>query len=117
MAIYTKHLLSGSANGRGILITGTNAASAQSVHSAPGGTTSLDEVFLYACNVSTANVTLNVLWGGVTEPNDQTSALIVSNSGRNLVMDGRLINAGLVVSCYATGTNVVVDGFVNRIIS
>jgi hypothetical protein len=117
MATYSKHLLSGSVNGKCILISGTSAATAQTLHTHPGGTGSLDEVFLYACNVATSNATLYLLWGGTLNPDDTELALISANTGRNLVTDGRLVTNGLSITAYSSGTTIVMDGFVNRITS
>ncbi len=52
MATYSKVLLSGSTNGKGIKI----ASSSTTVHTAIAGTSSIDEIWLYAVNSSAADV-------------------------------------------------------------
>jgi hypothetical protein len=115
MATYTKHLLSASTSGRGILVTATGTNTPTLIHTAQAGTNSLDELYLYASNMALSNGTLAVCWGGTVFPNDITTTPLLPGAGRVLVMDGRLIQDNLVVSAYSNGTAVVVDGFVNRI--
>jgi hypothetical protein len=117
MATYTKHTLSASTSGRGILVTATGTNTPTLIHTAQSGSNILDELYLYACNLAPSNGTLAVCWGGTVFPNDITTATVLQGAGRVLVMDGRLIQDGLVVSAYSNGTAVVVDGFVNRITS
>ena len=69
MPSYSKQLLSGSTNGRGILVAAT-ATAGTLIHTAVSGTSSLDEVWLYAHNTSASAVKLTLEWGGVTSPND-----------------------------------------------
>jgi len=116
MATYTKKLLSGSTNGKQILITATTNGSAQTIHTAVAGTSSLDEVFIYAYNDSSSIVNLVLLWGGTTEPDNKDLIPIPSQSGRTLVVDGALLQNGLLIKAYASVASVIVlDGFVNNI--
>lgn len=118
MPTYTKQLLSGSTNGKNILVTGTGTATGVVVHTAPAGTNSLDEVFLYAHNLGVAAFVVTVGWGGTVYPNDFNVVNLSNGQGRTLIEDGRLLQNGLSVIAYTTsaGTNLVVmDGFVNRI--
>ena len=69
MATYTKAILSGSTDGKQILVTATTS-SGTTIHTAVSGTTNIDEVWLYATNNDTASVNLTILWGGSTSPND-----------------------------------------------
>lgn len=115
MPTYSKQLLSGSTNGKGIFVTANGTASPTLLHTAPAGTTSLDEVYLYACNMAPSNGTVAILWGGTVFPDDITATTVTQNSGRNLLVDGRLINNGLSITVYSNGTGMVMDGFVNRI--
>lgn len=113
---YTKTLLSGSTDGKQIKVTGTNAAGAVTVHTAVSGTSSLDEVYLYAYNDDTATRLVTILWGGTTEPDNAIRAYLGAKSGRTLVVDGALLQNSLVVKAFADAANVVlIDGFVNRI--
>lgn len=63
MATFQKLRLSGSTEGRGIVITATGTATAQVIHTASNVATTYDEVWLYATNISTATVLLTVEWG------------------------------------------------------
>ena len=115
MATFTKTLLSGSTNGRNVKVVAT-ATAGTLIHTAIAGTTSLDEVYLYACNTSGSAVTLTIEWGGVTSPDDLTVISLPATSGRILIADGKLLQNGLVIRAFASSANVIViDGFVNRI--
>lgn len=116
MATFTKNLLSGSTNGKQILISGTASGSANTIHTAVSGTSNLDEIFLYVYNSSTSAVELTVLWGGTTQPDNEIKVTVPPKAGRTLVCDGMLLQNSLVVKAFAGTTNVlVVDGFVNSI--
>ena len=115
---FQKLPLSGSDDGRSILISAVTSASATQIHTAPpSGSTITDEVYLYAYNDSTASVILNLQWGGGLEPGDIVRTTITARSGRNFIVDGRLIQNGHTISAYATnGANALaVEGFINRI--
>ena len=112
---FAKSLLSGSTNGKQIKVTGTNTAGHITVHTAVSGTSAADEIWLYACNTSASAVLLTLEWGGTTAP-DNNMVATYPNSGRVLIVDGALLQNGLVVYAFAATANVVVlDGFVNNI--
>jgi len=116
MSTFTKLPLSASINGKQILIGATTSGSATPIHTAVTGTTSLDEIWLYAYNDSTSSLQTSILWGGTTEPNDIVRQRIDSKSGRTLIVDEKLLQNGLTISAYCDSPNVVIiDGFVNRI--
>lgn len=116
MATFTKNLLSGSTNGKQILITVTTNGTAQTIHTAVSGTSSVDEVWLYAYNDDTSAHTLSILWGGTTEPNNVIRVNIPAKNSRILCVDGMILQNSLVIKAYADTANfVVVDGFVNNI--
>jgi len=116
MATVSKNLLSGSVNGKAILIAGTVSGSATQLHTAIAGTTSYDEVWLYAINNATSSLTCSILFGSTTEPNDVFRAVVNPNGGRTLLVDGSLANNGIVIYGYATVTNLLsIAGFCNRI--
>ena len=113
---YTKQLLSGSVQGKQIKVTGTNVAGAVTVHTAVAGTAAWDEIWIYAFNADTVSRVLTLLWGGTTEPDNDIIATLFPKSGRLLVVDGALLQNGLLVKAYADAANVVlIDGFVNAI--
>lgn len=114
---FDKLPLSGSDDGRSILITSITSASATPIHTAPpSGSTITDEVYLYAYNDSTSSLVLNVQWGGGTEPGDIFRTTLTSRGGRVFIVDGRLIRNGHTISAYGSAANwISIEGFVNRI--
>jgi hypothetical protein len=114
--VFTKALLSGSTNGKGILVTGTSTGASVTVHTAVSGTTSLDEIWIWAMNNDTVDRVLTIEWGETTATND-TVINIPTKSGRFLIIDGRLLQNSLVVTAFAAAANVIVlDGFVNKVV-
>lgn len=114
MASAVKRLLSGSTDGRGILIA-ASASPGTLVHTSMAGTTpgSYDEIWLWAYNSDTANAVLFVEWGETTLPRKITVPL---QTGLIPVIPGLILQNSQVVRVYASVPNVVkVDGFVNRI--
>jgi hypothetical protein len=115
MATFSKLPLSGSTNGRQVLVSAT-ATAGTLIHTAVSGTSSLDEVWLYAVNTSTSAVKLTIEYGGTTAPNDQIELTISGESGLVLVCPGLVLNNGLVIRAFAGTTNVIaISGYVNRI--
>jgi hypothetical protein len=116
MATYTKKLLSGSTNGQQIKVVHTTNGTADTIHTAVAGTSSLDEIWIYAYNDDTVPRNLVILFGGTTEPDNKVLTSVPAQSGRLLVLDGALLQNGLVVKAYASAANVIIlDGFVNNI--
>ena len=116
MATFTKNKLSGSTNGKQILVVHTTNGTADTVHTAVAGTSSWDEVWLYAYNENSIAVVLTILWGGTTEPDNVIRVTLAGQSGRLLVCDGMILQNGLVIKAYASiASKVLVDGFVNSI--
>jgi hypothetical protein len=116
MATFTKLILSASNNGQHILLSSTGSSSANPIHTTPAGTSSLDEIYLYAYNEATASVLTTLNWGGGSEPTNICRVTLPPQSGRILIADGMLLTNGLTVYGYASASNMVnIDGFVNRI--
>ena len=116
MATYTKLPLSASTSGQQILITATTSGSATPIHTAVAGTSSLDEIWIYAYNDATASLLTSLIWGGGAEPSNVVRLSIPAQSGRILITDGKLLQNSLTVYAYASASNYVsIDGFVNRI--
>lgn len=114
MTIYTKELLSGSTDGKGILVSGSTTASSVTIHTAHS--TAQDEIWIYAVNSQIATVKLTVEWGETSEPNGNIEAAISGESGLYLVIPGLILTNSLVVKAFASASNVVIiHGFVNRI--
>ena len=112
MATYSKQLLSGSTNGKGIKIANTSTT----VHTAVAGTSDIDEIWLYAVNSSGSDVKLTVEWGGTTDPDDHIEVTITAEAGLTLVAPGIPLQNGLIVKAKGATTNVIlIHGYVNRI--
>ena len=112
MATYSKQLLSGSTNGKGIKIANTSTT----VHTAVAGTSDIDEIWLYAVNSSGSDVKLMVEWGGTTDPDDHIEVTITAEAGLTLVAPGIPLQNGLIVKAKGATTNVIlIHGYVTRI--
>ncbi len=118
MATYTKTILSGSTDGRGILVAAT-ATAGTLIHTGSATATTLDEIWLYAVNSDAADVKLTLEWGGVTVSDDLIEVTVTAESGLMLVAPGLLIKGNaspLVVRAWAAVTNdIIIHGYVNQI--
>ena len=116
MATFTKTLLSGSTNGKAIKVVAT-ATAGTTIHTAVSGTSSLDEIWLYAHNSSASAVKLTLEWGEATAPDGNIEINIgAEGTGLVLVAPGLLLQNSLVVKAFAATANVVtLTGYVNRI--
>lgn len=115
MATFAKLTLSGSTNGRGILVGTTDTT----IHTGSTSTSVYDEIWLYASNVTTAASKLTVKWGGTTEAGDFIEQSIPGESGLILVVPGLLLRGtgtALIVRATAADANaIVLFGYVNQI--
>lgn len=119
MATFTKQILSGSTDGKGILVAAT-ATAGTLIHTGSSTASTLDEIWIYAQNTSVSTCKLTLEWGGVAAPADHIEVSIVGESGLLLVAPGLLIkgnaSAALIVRAFAAVTNVItITGYVNRI--
>lgn len=120
MATFTKTILSGSTNGKGIFINQTSSGSAVTVHTASTTTTTLDEVWIYAHNYDTATRKLTIEWGDTSSSN-HIEILVNSESGLVLVVPGFILqgagspNTPVVKAFASTSTSLTIHGYVNRI--
>jgi len=115
MATYSKELLSGSTEGKGILIA-TDATAGTLIHTAVAGTTDIDEIWLYAVNTHSADIKLTLEWGEATEPNGNIEITVPAEEGLMLLVPGLLLQGGNVVRGFAgTSNEIVVHGYVNKI--
>jgi len=113
MATFTKVVLSGSTDGRPIKVTQT-ATPGDTIHTAHA--TSIDEVYLYACNTSASAILLTIEFGGTTSPDDLIEYIIPAESGLFCIVPGLPITNSLVVKAFAASANLItITGFVNRI--
>lgn len=106
MATYASQIASGSTNGRMIEIAAT-ATPGTTLHTAVSGTSSMDEVYVWAMNHHTDDVLLTIEWGGVTSTDDLIEQYIPFDSGLHLVIPGFRIQNGLLVRAFAGTTNVI----------
>lgn len=115
MATYSKQLLSGSTNGRMIKVAAT-ATLGTTIHTAVSGTTSFDEIRLWAVNSDTTARKLTIEFGGATAPDNLIEITIPAESGLIEILPGFLLQNSLVVTAFCASANVVmVGGYVNRI--
>lgn len=117
MAI-TKIALSGSTNGRGIIITGTASGSANTIHTAVSGTSALDEVYLWVASRSASAATLTVLYGGTSTSDEMTVEVPNLKAGPLLIVPGLVLNNGAVIKafCGTGGSLLNVFGYAHRIV-
>jgi hypothetical protein len=117
MASYSRQLLSGSTNGRNIPVAAT-ATPGTLLHTAIAGTTSFDEVYLWAANVTGSAATLTIEFGGVLDPGDHLvkAYSIPANSAPIPICTGQVLQNGLVCRAFSgTASAINISGFVNRI--
>lgn len=116
MATYSKQLLSGSTNGKAIKVA-ASATPGTTIHTAVAGTSSFDEVWLYANNTSSTTVKLTIEWGEATAPDGNIEINIgAEGTGLILIAPGILLQNSLVIKAFAATANVVnIFGYVNRI--
>ncbi len=117
MTTHTRIVPSGSTTFRNIPVAAT-ATPGTLIHTAVAGTTAIDEVYLWAANVTTAVATLTLEWGGVTDPGDHlVKALsIPPNSEPIMIAKGQCLNNGLAIRAFSgTASAINITGKVNRI--
>lgn len=114
MSVYSKLKLSGSTDGKGILIPAV-ATPGTIIHTAIAGTVHMDEIWLYATNNHTAALALSLEFGG-TSAADLIQLSVPSKTGLFLIIPGFVLNNGLIVRAFAQTTNLIsIHGWVNRI--
>lgn len=112
MATFTKRVLSGSTDGRPILVDATAIGSGTTIHTVSTG---IDLVTLMVANIDTAAVMLTVGWGETT---NVWSIPIPANTtgGLTLVTEGMPLQNSLAVKLSASAANkLLVMGNVERI--
>lgn len=99
-------VLSGSTDGRGILVAATSTPGT-TIHTAQNDATLVDQIRLYAQNNHTADVLLTIEYGGTTSPNDLIQATIPYKAGLFLIVPKLVLRNNLVVKAFAGTTNVI----------
>jgi hypothetical protein len=104
--------------GLGVLVAAT-ATAGTTIHTAANVATTVDEIYLYAVNTSTASVKLTIEWGEATAPNGNIEVTVQPESGLVLVVPGLVLQGNatpkVVKAFAATASVIVLHGFVNRI--
>ena len=118
MATFAKTKLSGSTDGRPILVAAT-ATAGTVIHTGSATATTYDEIWLYAMNSHSADLKLTLEWGGVTSPDDLIEVTITTEAGLVLISPGLLLKGNatpLIVKAFAASANVItLHGYVNQI--
>jgi len=117
MASALKRKLSGSADGKGVLVVAT-ATPGTLIHTAVAGVVAgtLDEIWLYAQNTSASSVKLTIEYGTTTAPDGHIEATIAGESGLVQIIPGLVLQNAQVVRAFADVASVIViHGFVNAI--
>ena len=117
MSTAVKRKLSGSTDGKPVLVVAT-ATAGTTIHTAVAGTTAgtFDEIWLWAYNGHTAAVILTIEFGGATVPDQNIIVTLASKSGLVPVVPGLILQNGMVVKAFASQANLVtINGFVNAI--
>lgn len=109
--------LSGSTDGRGILVAAT-ATPGTLIHTAGSvtGDDNYDRLDLFAVNSDMTDRKLTIEWGGVTVPNDLIEVTIPAEGGLVPVVAGLIIQNALVIRAFAASANlVIVHGYFHKI--
>lgn len=118
MATYSKTILSGSTDGKAVLVAATSTPGTL-VHTGSTTTTTLHEVWLYAVNTSASDVKLTLEWGEATAPNGNIEYTVKAENGLYLIVPGLLLKGNatpLTIKAFAATTNVIaIHGYVNVI--
>ena len=119
MATYSKQFLSASTNGKAINITATGVSTTL-IHTTTIPTTTTDEVWLYATNATTSDITFNLLYGGTNFTNDILfEGVIEAYAGSVLICPGLIARGdgttGFSIYGNSSLSGVNVFGYVNRI--
>lgn len=110
---FTANILSGSTNGRPISVAAT-ADPGTVIHTAPAGTTSIDEIVLSVSNTDTVDRTL-IMEDGSNTASDLTQFLVPA--GQTIALPPFHLQNALVLKAYSAGTasKLLIWGLVNRI--
>jgi hypothetical protein len=112
MAI-TKLKLSESTDGKNIKVVAT-ATAGTTIHTAHAS--SLDEIYIDACNTSTGALKLTIEWGGTTSPDDTIEQTLLPEDGWVRVIPGHVLTNSLLVKAFAGSANlIIINGYVHRI--
>lgn len=109
MARATKHILSGSTNGKAILVSATGSPGTL-IHTADSSL--LDEVWLFVLNGDTVERKLTIEMDTAIN----VEITIPAEAGLITVLPGLVYTGGVVIRAFGAAANVLlISGFVNRI--
>jgi hypothetical protein len=117
VAKYSKKLLSGSSNGRGITVIDTGSPGTL-IHTTPSGVSITDEIWLYGINETTSGneCVVTLQWGGTSDPDDSMTVTIQPLAGLDLLAPGLVLQNGASLRAYAAYSGITtIFGYVNRI--
>jgi hypothetical protein len=118
MATFSKTVLSGSTDGKGIKVVQT-ATAGTTIHTGSSTAATLHEVWLYAVNSSASDVKLTIEWGEATAPDGNIEYTVKAENGLYLIVPGLILKGNatpLVVKAFAATANVIIiHGYVNVI--
>ncbi len=118
MATFTKQILSGSTDGKGIKVVAT-ATPGTLIHTGSSTPATLHEVWIWAMNTSAADVVLTIEWGDATAPDGNVINTVKTKAGEMLMIPGFILKGNatpLTVKAFAASANVIIlKGYVNVI--
>lgn len=111
--------MSQSTDGAGVALTST-AAPGVLVHATQSSTGTYDEVWLYANNISAADVSINVYWGSTGSTNYIGPVIIQAYAGPTLVSPGLVLRgtgstSSVIYSTASATGSINLFGYINRI--
>lgn len=106
MPTYTKRLLSGSTDGRGVKVVAT-ATAGTTIHTATSTAGEIDFVRIWAQNISALPIKLTLEWGNASV-DDNIELVIPGEEGMFEVVRYLPIANSLVVKAFAGTTNLVI---------
>lgn len=101
-----KAILSGSTNGLGVKVAATTSTGT-TVHTAVAGTTTFDEVTLWAVNTGSSAKKLTIEWGTTTAADGNIERTIDGEVGPVLIIPGFLLRNSLVITAFCETANVI----------
>ena len=112
----TPKLLSGSTSGQPIPVTVTDVSSAVTVHTAVSGTTDIDEVLLWASNITAAAATISLIVGGTGDAYHLLKSISVPPRSQIPILCRARFNGAAVLKAYASVASAInLHGGVDRI--
>jgi hypothetical protein len=118
MATYSKTILSGSTDGKAILVAATSTPGTL-IHTGSTTPTTLHELWIYAVNTNASDIKLTIEWGEATAPKGNIEYTVKAENGLYLIVPGLILQGNatpLTVKAFAATTNVIaIHGYVNVI--